>query len=387
MAEVTGLTGLRPVGDNIKKITCPPYDVIKPGSQLEALLQQNEDSLYHITLGKEPEKALERLREEGRLQEEETPCFYVYEQVYGQEIRRGVFAAVAVVDYQEGQIIRHEKTFDDKVKGRLKLREKTGYTFEPVFLLTQASLRAVLDEIISKYQAVAEFVSDFKQASELHGIKNRIFRVEEKSREGQLIKEVIASKPLYIADGHHRYHASLYNRQTHCLAYLCEDTDARILAYNRVINGLVKFAQIKEKLPLTKVEEFKTPEKHSFAIYTKEGTYLLKAQHIPEDVVGCLDCSVLEKELYPYLGLTREMITDSFYFDYYAENELEKMKKCVDSGQYDLAVALAPVSVGELIAVADAGINNPDIVMPEKSTFFAPKILSGIFIYKHRKVI
>jgi uncharacterized protein (DUF1015 family) len=387
MAEITGLTGLRPVGENIKKTTCPPYDVIKPDSQLEALLQQNEDSLYHITLGKDPEKALERLRGEGILQEEETPCFYVYEQVYGQEMRRGVFAAVTVVDYREGQIIRHEKTFDDKVKGRLELREKTGYTFEPVFLLTQAPLRVVLDKIVRNYQAEAEFISDFKQASELHGIKNRIFRVEEKSKEGQLIKKVIASEPLYIADGHHRYHASLYNRQTHCLAYLCEDTDARILAYNRVINGLVKFEQIKEKLPLTKVEEFKTPEKHSFAIYTKEGTYLLKAKNIPNDVVGCLDCSILEKELYPYLGLTKDMIINSSHFDYYAENELEKMKECVDSGQYDLAVALAPVSVEELIAVADAGVNNPDIVMPEKSTFFAPKILSGIFIYKHRKVI
>lgn len=385
MAEVRGLTGLRPVGDNLKKTTCPPYDVIKSGSQLESFLQQNEDSLYHITLGENPENALECLRRKGILQEEKAPCFYVYEQVYGAELRRGVFAAVAVVDYQEGQIIRHEKTFDDKVKGRLELREKTGYTFEPVFLLTQAPLREVLDKIVKKYQAEAEFVSDFKQASELHGIKNRIFRVEEKSKEGQLIKEVIATKPLYIADGHHRYHASLYNRQTHCLAYLCEDIDARILAYNRVINGVVKFAQIKEKLPLVKVKEFKTPPKHSFAIYTQEGAYLLPAQNIPDDVVGRLDCSILEKELYPHLGVTSEMITDFSHFDYYAENELEQMKECVDSGQYDLAVALAPVSVEELIAVADAGINNPEIVMPEKSTFFAPKILSGIFIYKHTK--
>ena len=81
------------------------------------------------------------------------------------------------------------------------------------------------------------------------------------------------------------------------------------------------------------------------------------------------------------------MITDSAYFDYYAENELEKMKECVNSGKYDLAVALAPVSVEELIAVANAGINDANIVMPEKSTFFAPKILSGIFIYKHAKQI
>ena len=387
MAEVKGLTGLRPLQESIERITCPPYDVIKAGSRLESFLQQNEDSLYHITLGQEPLKALNRLRAEGLLQEDLTPCFYVYEQIYGQEMRRGVFAAVEVVDYQQGQIIRHEKTFDDKVKGRIELREKTGYTFEPVFLLTQTPLRALLDEIVVKYPVEYEFNSDFVQASELHGIKNRIFRVEESSKEGQQLQKLLASKPLYIADGHHRYHASLFSKQTHCLAYLCESPDASIWAYNRVINGLIKFEEIKDKLQLTKIKDFQTPQKHSFAIYTQEGIYVLKAQEIPDDVVGRLDCSILEKELYPLLGLTHEMITDPAYFDYYAENELEKMKECVNYGKYDLAVALAPVSVEELIAVANAGINEPNIVMPEKSTFFAPKILSGIFIYKHAKQI
>jgi uncharacterized protein (DUF1015 family) len=240
---------------------------------------------------------------------------------------------------------------------------------------------------VQKYPVEYEFCSDFAQASELHGIKNRIFRVKESSKEGQQLKKLLASKPLYIADGHHRYHACFFSKQTHCLAYLCESSDASIWAYNRVINGVVKFAEIKDKLPLIKVDEFKTPQKHSFAIYTREGTYLLEAKNIPDDVVGRLDCSILEKELYPHLGLTHEMITDPAYFDYYAENELEKMKECVDSGKYDLAIALAPVSVEELIAVANAGINDANIVMPEKSTFFAPKILSGIFIYKHAKQI
>lgn len=386
MAEVKGLSGLRPVGDSIKRITCPPYDVIKPGTALESCLKQNDDSLYHITLGTEPEKALERLQNKGFLQEDRTPCFYVYEQVYGKELRRGVFTATKVTNYGEGDIIRHEKTFDDKVKGRLALRAKTGYTFEPVFLLTQAPLRAVLDEVVRNYLPVYEFTSDFHKASELHGIKNRIFRVEEESREGKLIKELIASGPLYIADGHHRYHASLLNRQSHCLAYICEGADAHILAYNRVINGLVKFEEIQERFPLVRMDEFKTPEKHAFALYTQGGAYLLKASNVPDDVVGCLDCSILEKELYLHLGLTHEMITDHRYFDYYPEDDLAKMKAVVDAGKYNLAVALHPVSLAELLAVANAGINNANIVMPEKSTFFAPKILSGIFIYRHEKV-
>jgi uncharacterized protein (DUF1015 family) len=132
-----------------------------------------------------------------------------------------------------------------------------------------------------------------------------------------------------------------------------------------------------------RADELKTPDKHTFAIYTQDGNYLMKAANVPNDVVGRLDCSILEKELYPHLGLTHDMITDSRYFDYYSEDDLDKMIECVDSGAYDLAVALHPVSIHELIDIADTGITNPSIVMPEKSTFFAPKILSGIFIYQH----
>jgi len=385
MVEVRGLTGLRPATDSIGKITCPPYDVIKPGAKLDSVLRQNEDSLYHITLGQDPLGALKRLLEKGYLQMDAVPGFYVYEQTWGQETRTGVLAAAAVSEYSRGEIIRHEKTFDDKVKGRLELRTKTGYTFEPVFLLTKSPLEKVLNEIKNNYRPEYEFISDFSGASELHGIKNRIFRVEENSEEGLIIKERLKENPLYIADGHHRYHASLLNGQTHFLAYICEAFKARILAYNRVINGLVGFEKIKDNLQMVQTCDFKTPPKHCFAIYTKDGAFLLKAARVPEDVIGRLDCSILEKELYPLLGLAHDMIADNRYFDYYPESELDKMTQLVDEGKYDLAVALHPVSISELTDVADAGIRYPQIVMPEKSTFFSPKILSGIFIYRHEK--
>src|SRR5690606_21623248 len=123
--------------------------------------------------------------------------------------------------------------------------------------------------------------------------------------------------------------------------------------------------------------------KHHVSLYTREGAFLLKAQDVPADVVGGLDCSILERELYPHLGVEHSMILKQEHFDYYPEWDLATMKALVDEGKYDLAVALHPVSIDELIAVADAGMNNPEIVMPEKSTFFAPKILSGIILYKH----
>lgn len=385
MTEINGLLGLRPAKAKIADITVPPYDVIKPGSKLENILAQNPDSLYHITLGSTPSEALSRLLELGYFQEDSVPCFYVYEQRYGAKTRTGVLTATQVTEYREGQIIRHEKTFDDKVKGRLELRRKTGYTFEPVFLLTKAKIGELLEEIKSSYQAEYTFTSDFQEASELHGIQNRVFRVEEDSREGLRLKALVAEGPLYIADGHHRYHASLLNGQTHCLAYICEAEAAAISAYNRVINGMVPFREIKSHLQLTPLREFVTPAKHHFAIYTIEGSYLLEARDVPEgDPVGRLDCSILEKELYPLLGLRHELITNPSYFDYYPEADLAKMQQVVNEGKYDLAVALHPVASEELLAVAEAGINNPAVVMPEKSTFFAPKILSGIIIYRHQ---
>jgi len=385
MTEINGLLGLRPTPEKISAITAPPYDVIKPGSKLESVLQQNPASLYHITLGSEPVEALAGLLNKGFLQKDEVPCFYVYEQVYGQEVRTGVLTATQVTNYKEGQIIRHEKTFDDKVKGRLELRQKTGFTFEPVFLLTKAKIGALLEEIKSSYRPEYAFTSDFQEASELHGIVNRIFRVEEDSRPGRLLKELIAQGPLYIADGHHRYHASLLNGQSHCLAYICEAGAAKIQAYNRVINGVIPFKEIRSDLNLIQAESFATPPKHHFAIYSKEGNYLLKAKEVPtDDVVGRLDCSILEKELYPLLGLKHSMITDASYFDYYPEGDSLKMCQVVDEGKYNLAIALHPVSSEELLAVAEAGIHDSNVVMPEKSTFFAPKILSGIIIYQHQ---
>ena len=115
----------------------------------------------------------------------------------------------------------------------------------------------------------------------------------------------------------------------------------------------------------------------------KDGTYLLRAKNVPNDVVGRLDCSILEKELYPKLGLSHDLIMDQDYFDYYSEIELEEMKRQVDSGRYDIAIALAPVDIDELMDVADEGLSDSNVVMPEKSTFFAPKILTGLFIYRH----
>ena len=284
--------------------------------------------------------------------------------------------------YGDKQIIRHEKTFDAKVKGRIAMRRATGLHIGPVFVLTRAPLAAVLETAKGESAPIYDFTSRFGGFSELEGIGNKVWRVPERSETGQAIQAALASEPLYIADGHHRYHASLLNEQTHFLCYITEE--AVIQAYNRVINGVRPFSEIAADLPLRPVDAFRTPPKHTFCIYTRGGCWELDAQHVPDDVVGRLDCAILERELYPKLGLTHDMIIDPNHFDYYSESALDEMKAAVDRGDYDMAVALHPVSLEELMAVADAGLEDPDVVMPEKSTFFQPKILSGLFLQRYR---
>ncbi len=381
MVATQGLIGLRPNPTFVARVTSPPYDVIKPGTPLEAHLSGEEHSLFHVILGEQPKSALDKLVTSGALVHDDEPAYYVYEQTWQGESRTGVFTAAQVTPYEAHQIIRHEKTFDEKVKGRIRLARETAHTMGPVFVLTRAPLSQALDAAKSASDPLYDFATDFGGHSELHGIHNRVWRVPEQSEVGTAIKRTLAEQPMYIADGHHRYHASLLNHQTHFLCYVTEE--AVIQAYNRVINGTRTFSDVASKLRLTPVDAFVTPKKHEFCIYTGQGAFMMRAGSVPQDVVGGLDCAILERELYPLLGLKHEMIADLRHFDYYPESALGEMKSVVDRGDYDIAVALHPVSLQELTAVADAGLSDPDTVMPEKSTFFAPKILSGLFLYRH----
>ena len=130
MVATIGLTGLRPDPSRVSQIASPPYDVIKPGTKLEKFLRERSDSLFHIILGNEPAAACDRLVADGALIEDDEPAYYVYEQTWDGGQRTGVFAAAAVSPYEEKQVIRHEKTFDDKVKGRIAMRRSRAPRLE-----------------------------------------------------------------------------------------------------------------------------------------------------------------------------------------------------------------------------------------------------------------
>lgn len=385
MTQVAGLVGFRPAPAFVHRVTAPPYDVIKPKSALAARLEAEPLSLAHVTVGDDPVAAFARLQKEGALVRDDEPAFYVYEQswtgAFGAERRLGVMLACEVTPYEQRRVIRHEKTFDEKVKGRIALANATAHTFGPVFALVKAPLDPFLDTVTKEEKPLYDFDTDLGGLNDLHGIHSRVFRVVASSERGRALAALLDAPPFYIADGHHRYHAALKNGQTHALMYVTER--ARIQAYDRVVTGTIPFEKAKAALALAPAASFATPGKHRFAFYTRGGSYTLAAKTVPADVVGRLDCSILEREVYPHLGLTHAMIQDEKHFDYYPESQLDQACAAVDRGEHELVIALAPVSIEELMAVADAGLDDANIVMPEKSTFFAPKILSGVFVYRH----
>ncbi|MGB5547673.1 MAG: DUF1015 family protein, partial [Polyangiales bacterium] len=159
MVATIGLTGLRPNPSRVSAIASPPYDVIKPGTPLEKLLEKEQSSLFHIILGDQPAAARDRLVADGSLLEDDEPAYYVYEQTWNEGRRTGVFVAAEVSPYEAKQIIRHEKTFDDKVKGRMAMRRATGLHIGPVFVLTRAPIASFLEKAKQEADPIYDFTS------------------------------------------------------------------------------------------------------------------------------------------------------------------------------------------------------------------------------------
>ncbi len=386
MAEIRGLTGLRPARETIAKFVTPPYDVMNKG--LESLLMGNKKSLYPIILGDNPLQALNEAVLNGTLISDDEPCFYVCMQDDRGVVVLDVLVAAKVGENSEHNIIDHEKVDMAKVNDRKALMEKIGYSFEPIITLTKSRISPILEHITKTNEPWYDFIPDFGGTinSELHGIKNYMFRIRADSKEGNELANLIAQDDLVIADGHHRYTAtSLYsqsiNKPTFIPMHIFEVSEAEkkggLQAYNRVTKGRTKFEDIKQSFNLVETSEFKTPpERHFVAVYSNGKSYLLDLRHAVAGVNGEFDCASLDK-LFTLLGITDEMKKNPKFLDYHPEFRNPEMKALVDSKRYNEAFALYPIKVQEVIEAAYSGKN-----LPRKSTYFR-KVLSGAFGLKH----
>ncbi len=340
---------------------------------------------------------LERMISDGLLLKESKPCYYIYAQTMWGKTQYGIVGCAAVEDYLNNIIKKHEFTRPDKEEDRKNHIRTTNFNAEPVFFVFQDN--SELDKIVTRYtnlKAEYDFILPDGVGHQLWVIDNTedVTRIEEIFR-----KEIQFT---YVADGHHRTAAAAHvgeERKNKNLKHTGNEeynffmavhfpaSQLTIIDYNRVVkdlNGLSKSDLIKKLEAGFIVEkkgkdEYKPNKLHNFSMYIDKEWYSLNSKpgtYNDNDPIGCLDVTVLSNlVLSPIFNITDLRKSDRIDF-VGGIRGLGELKKRVDSGEMAVAFALYPVSMKQLIDIADSGN-----IMPPKTTWFEPKLRSGLFIH------
>lgn len=414
MAIVKPFRGLRPPKEIVKKLACLPYDVMNT-SEARKMAEGKEQSLLRITRSEIdlPEgidihsqevydKAVENFKmfkEKGWLVKDEEPKFYIYAQTMKGKTQYGIVGAASVDDYLNGVIKKHELTRPDKEEDRMIHVRNNNANIEPVFFSYRAvpEIDEIVDEIIQNQKPNYDFNAE-------DGFGHH-FWVIENPETNKRIEELFATKVpyTYVADGHHRTAAAaLVGKEkreqnpnytgeeefNYFLAVHFPDNQLQIIDYNRTVkdlNGLTSYEFI-EKLKEKFILEFKgndvyRPNKlHNFSMYLDGKWYSLTAKegtYDDNDPIGVLDVTVLTNSvLDPILDI--KDLRRSKRIDFVGGiRGLVELKKRVDCGEMKVAFALYPVTMEQLINIADSGN-----IMPPKTTWFEPKLRSGLVIHE-----
>lgn len=412
MAKVKPFKGVRPPKELVTRVASRPYDVLNSAeARIEAA--GNEMSLYHIIKPEIDfdesidehdtcvyEKAVENFnafQEKGWLKQDEKEHYYIYAQTMQGRTQYGIVVAANVDDYMTGKIKKHELTRKDKEEDRMKHVRINNANVEPVFLAFPDN--AVLQEVINRIttnEAEYDFVAE-------DGFGHHFWVVENDS-DIETITTAFEKIPyLYIADGHHRTaaaalvgHEKAMQNPNHrgdeeynfFLAVCFPESHLRIIDYNRVVkdlNGLTDdafLAKLNDKFDVElKDEEIYTPSKlHNFSLYLGDKWYSLTAKEgtfDENDPIGCLDVTISSDYILRDILNIQDLRTDKRIDFVGGIRGLGELKKRVDSGEMKMALALYPVSMRQLINIADSGN-----IMPPKTTWFEPKLRSGLVVHK-----
>jgi uncharacterized protein (DUF1015 family) len=397
---------LVPAPGFIDEVPAVPYDVVD-STEAAALAAGKPHSLLHISRpeidfpqGSEPTAAelyqqaadnLQKLQDNGALIRESTPCVYIYRQQMGDHVQTGVTLACHIDDYADNIIRKHEKTRPDKENDRTRLASALNAHIGPVFLTYKddADIDALVDAITSKNPPSVETTDEA-------GVVHSVWRVEG----GEEITAAFTKVPLaYVADGHHRSaSAARVGREraeanpSHdgsedynwFLTVLFPASQLKILPYNRWIHDLNGLTPEELLQAVGEVGEITSSGGQSVPTSAGEVCMFLDGQwhtlRLPDSKdgspVASLDVSILQDQLLsPLLGIDdpRTSTGISFVGGIRGTGELERL---VNSRQGSVAFSLYPVSIEQLIAISDAGE-----IMAPKSTWFEPKLRSGLFIY------
>lgn len=406
MPLVQPFRGLRPVADKAIDVVAPPYDVLNTGEARERV-KGHPLSFLHISKpeidfpeGTDPYAAevyakgaenLQKLINDKVLMRDEKACYYVYRLVMGEHQQTGLVVSASVADYDTNRIRKHEYTRPDKEDDRVRQIDALNAQTGPVFLTYRNNkiIEGITDKV-SKTTPTYNLTAD-------DGVMHTIWVVENDNDIATLTSTFDAMDCLYIADGHHRSAsasriAASRNKgksdtgnaaHDYFLSVIFPDNQMQILDYNRVIkdlNGLSEdelIEKIKNNFTIDVVGALYKPKKSTeFSMYLKGQWYKLQvnADLIPEnDPVGALDISLLQNNLIePLLGVSDPRRDKRIDF-VGGIRGLEELEKRVDSGEMQVAFAIYPTSLPQLMDVADA-----NEVMPPKSTWFEPKLADGL---------
>ena len=406
MSLVQPFRGLRPVSDKAEDVVAPPYDVLNTAEARERVkghplsflhiskpeidLPEDTDPYSAEVYAKGAEN-LQKLIDNKILMRDDKACYYVYRLVMGEHQQTGLVVSASVADYDTNRIRKHEYTRPDKEDDRVRQIDALNAQTGPVFLTYRNNdvVEAITNKV-SKTTPTYDLTAD-------DGVKHTIWIVEDDNDIATLTSTFDGMECLYIADGHHRSAsasriAAARNKgksgvgdaaHDYFLSVIFPDNQMQILDYNRVIkdlNGLSKddlIIKIKEKFSVEAVDTLYKPKKSTeFSMYLKGQWYKLQsnADLIPEnDPVGALDISLLQNNLIePLLGVSDPRRDKRIDF-VGGIRGLEELEKRVDSGEMEIAFAIYPTSLSQLMDVADA-----NEVMPPKSTWFEPKLADGL---------
>ncbi len=412
MSVVKPFKALRPVKNKASKIASPPYEVLN-SDEARKIAKKNDITFLHINkpeIDLAPEtdihskevyqKGAENLQKyikEGLLVQDEKECFYIYRQIMGEHEQYGLVALASVDEYDNDLVKKHEFTRPEKEDDRVAHMDHLNAQVGPVFLTYKS--QDPMNKIVMRISKGKPEV-DFKADDE---IQHTVWVVDNEEDIRRITKVFDSLDCMYVADGHHRSASASrickmrkeknanHNGEesyNYFLNVIFPDEQMFIMDYNRVVkdlNGLSKeifLAKIAEKFEIKALGKagFKPMEKHAFTMYLDKEWYMLLAFEgliNEKDPVKRLDVSILQDLLLsPALGIGDQRKDKRIDF-VGGIRGLEGLTERVDSGEMAVAFALFPTSIGDLMAIADAGE-----VMPPKSTWFEPKLRSGLFVHK-----
>jgi len=408
--DVRPFRAIRPRDDLAARIASYPYDVVNAAEARE-LAADDPDSFLHVVRAEidlEPEidsydprvyakarENLDALLDDGRMAQDEAPAYYVYRLTMDGRTQTGVLAAAAVDDYRDGSIRRHEHTRPEKEDDRVRLNTALEACPGPVFLTYRGlpELNAVIAGVTAGTPRV-----DFTAAD---GIRHELWVVDDKTNRARILESFGRVPHAYVADGHHRAAAaarvgaervaaiekSTGDEPAHFFlaAYFPSD-QLHVLDYNRVVRDLngLDAASFLDRLRgagfhVKPGHQARRPtHRHTFGVYLDGEWHLATAlpEAIPSgDVVRELDVAILsDRVLQPILGIG-DPRTDKRIDFVGGIRGMDELERRIDSGRDEIAFALYPTSIEDVMSVADAGK-----VMPPKSTWFEPKLRSGLVV-------